>query len=269
MPKIGETNKAAKKLTILGYGDAMCGKTSFIKGLRKVFKGPCYIFNYDMEDNLLPLLSDPASQDIEYDQYDNDKGYDALVRKIVELRKACPYKVLVLENLNRLYKHTFDKVMQLANRTESDGSRLQEWGNTNKKVFDRVKEILDIDGPECIYITTHQCMDKDETTGKIVGQILIPGRQLPEEIPPMFNLNLHFVLQQVPPKAPEYYVFTKSDGTWKAGDKTGTLDFKEKADFVEMWKKIGPTFRVRALPAAAPAEAPTPAATTTEVPNVN
>ncbi len=260
MPKIGETNQAGKKLTILGYGDAMSGKTTFIKSIRKVFKGPAYIFNYDMEDNLLPLMGDPASNDIEYDQYDNSKGYDNLVRKIVELRRSCPYKVIVLENLNRMYKHTFDQVMVLANRTEEQGSRLQEWGNTNKKVFDRVKEILDIDGPECIYITTHQCLDKDEMSGKIVGQILIPGRQLPEEIPPMFNLNLHFSLVQVPTKAPEYYVYTKHDGTWKAGDKTGTLDFREKADFVELWKKIGPRFRAVATPAAAPVLAQLPMA---------
>lgn len=65
MPKIGDTNKAGKKLTILGYGEAMSGKTTFLKTIRKVFKGPCYIFNYDMEDNLLPLMSDPASADIE------------------------------------------------------------------------------------------------------------------------------------------------------------------------------------------------------------
>jgi len=270
MPKIGETQQAGKKLTILGYGEAMSGKTSFIKGIRQVFKGPCYIFNYDMEDNLLPLINDPASRDIEYDQYDNEKGYDALVRKIVELRRACPYKVIVLENINRLYKHTFDKVMTLANRTEEQGSRLQEWGNTNKKVFDRIKEILDLDGPECIYITTHQYIEKDDTTGKLVGNILIPGRQLPEEIPPMFNLNLHFTLQQVPTKGPEYYVFTKSDGTWKGGDKTGTLDFKEPSDFVKMWQKIGPKFRLGSNPAAAPAKVtPQHAALNQEEPNVN
>ena len=38
MPKIGETNKAGNKLTILGYGEAMSGKTTFIKSLLKVFK---------------------------------------------------------------------------------------------------------------------------------------------------------------------------------------------------------------------------------------
>ncbi len=255
MAKIGDTHKTGKKLTILGYGEAMSGKTTLIKSIRRVFSGPCYIFNFDMEDNLFPLISDPASADIEYDQYDNAKGYDNLVRKIVELKRACPYKVVVLENLNRMYKHTFDQVMVLANRTEEQGSRLQEWGNTNKKVYDRLKEILDLDGPECIYVTTHQFLDKDETSGKMVGQILIPGRQLPEEIPPMFNLNLHFSLVQVPTKAPEHWVFTKNDGTWKAGDKTATLDFKERADFVEMWKKIGPRFRAVASPVATPAPA--------------
>lgn len=259
MPKIGDTNQAGKKLTILGYGEAMSGKTTFLKTIRKVFKGPCYVFNYDMEDNLLPLMSDPASADIEYDQYDNPDGYDRMLKKIVEMRRSCPYKVLVLENINRMYKHTFDKVMALANRTEDMGSRLQEWGTTNKRVFDRIKEILDMDGPECVYVTTHQFLDKDETTGKLAGQILIPGRQLPEEIPPMFNLNLHFTLVQIPSKAPEHWVYTKNDGTWKAGDKTGTLAFKEPADFVELWKKIGPKFQ-RAAAIAAPPAVPTLAA---------
>jgi len=154
--------------------------------------------------------------------------------------------------------------MTLANRTEEQGSRLQEWGNTNKKVFDRIKEILDIDGPECIYVTTHQYMEKDETTGKLCGSILIPGRQLPEEIPPMFNLNLHFTLQQVAEKGPAFFVYTKSDGIWKAGDKTGTLGFKEKSDFEELWKKIGPTFFQGSKPVAAPAQTPKQTAATNQ-----
>ena len=245
MPTIAQRSETNRKLTIMGYGAAMRGKTRFLISIRRVFKGPCYIFNYDMEDNLLPLMTDPSSKDIEYDQYDHDKGYDNLVKKIVELKRSCKYEVLVLENINRLYRNTMEQTLRLAARTDLDGARIQDWGLTNKRVYDRLKDLLSIEGPECIYVTTHESIEKDETTGRLKGDILVPSKQLPNEIPPLFNLNLHFCTRQVPSKAPEYYIQCAGDGTWDAGDKTGTLNFIEEPDFVKLYEKIAKNIKVQ------------------------
>lgn len=250
MPTIGEKKEERKKLTILGYGAPMQGKTRFINSLRKVYNGPCYVFNYDLEDNLMPLMTDAKSDSIEYDQYDTFGGYDALVKKIVALKRECPYDLIVLENINRLYRNTMDKVLQLAGRTESDGARIQDWGNVNKKVFDRLKELLSIDGPRCIYVTAHQALEKDETTGRWAGQILIPSKELPEMVPAMFNLQLRFCSKAAPGKDPVYYIQCAGDGTWNAGDKTGALSFQEEPDFVKMAAKIGKRIIEARKPAA-------------------
>jgi hypothetical protein len=263
MPTIGDKRESGKRLTILGYGAAMSGKTRFILSLRKVFTGPCYIFNYDMEDNLMPLFGSAEAKDIEYDQYDNDRGYDNLVKKIVELKRSCKYDLIVVENINRLYKNTMNKVLSLAARSEADGARIQDWGNTNNKVYERLKEILNLNGPRCIYVTTHQHLEKDETTGRLVGQILIPSRQLPDEIPPMFNVNMRFFTTQVPGKAPEYWLQCAGDGTWGAGDKTGTLAFREDPDFTKLALKMGKRFIDDPKPAAT-LDPPTQAATIKE-----
>lgn len=258
MPTIGDKKEENKRLTILGYGAAMSGKTRFINSLRKVYTGKCLIINYDMEDNLITLMSDPAASDIEYDQYDIPAGYDNLVKKIVALRRECPYDLIVLENLNRLYRNTMDKVLQLASRSEADGARIQDWGNANKKVFDRIRDLLTINGPRCVYMTAHQSLEKDETIGRFVGQILIPSKDLPQQLPSMFNMFLRFYTTQAPGKPPAYWVQCAGDGTWDAGDKTGGLSPKEEPDFVKMATKIGKRFFEPRRSDATPAE---PAAT--------
>lgn len=251
MPTIGEKKEENKKLTILGYGAPMSGKTRFINSLRKVYDGACLIINYDMEDNLITLMGDPKASEIEYDQYDTPEGYDNLVKKIVTLKRGCKYDLIVLENLNRFYRNTMNKVLSLALRSEADGARIQDWGNTNKKVYDRVKEILNIDGPRCIYMTTHALLEKDETTGRLAGQILIPSKELPPQIPSMFNMFLRFYTTQGANKPPEYWIQCAGDGTWDAGDKTGGLSHREEPDFVKMAAKIGKRFMEHPKPKTA------------------
>jgi hypothetical protein len=250
MATIGERRDKGKKLTILGYGAPMAGKTTFIKSIRKVFKGPCYIFNFDLEDNLMPLITDPASKDIEYDQYNHEKGYDELVKKLVTLRRSCPYEVIVLENLNRMYRHIMQTVLRLASRTEDDGPRQNDWGSCNKKVYDRVKELIETPGPSVIYVTTHESLEKDETTGKMEGQIYIPGQQLLKELPPMFNLAFHFRTSNKANDLPERWIQCATDNLWPAGDKFAALAFKEPADFVKIWEKLSPLLPREPKPAA-------------------
>lgn len=255
MPTLAERSKGRKKLTILGYGAAMSGKTRFIISMRKVFRGPCYIFNFDMEDNLLPLLNDPAMGDVEYDQYNNEKGYDNIVTKIVQFKRSCPYGLIVLENLNVMYRVLMEHTLRIAQRVDTDGARIQDWGLTNKRLLDRLKEVLELPCP--IYATSHEQREKEEASGRFVGSLLIPSKELPAMVPAMFNVNLRFYSIQNPGTAPEYWVQCAGDGTFVAGDKTGTLAFREKPDFVEMAKKMGPQYFQDAPKPAGVAVAPT------------
>lgn len=248
MPKVSDLLEERHKPNILGYGPSMCGKTRFVTTLRKVYKGPCYIFNFDPEDNLTPIKLSPGMGDIEYDQYDHPSGYDQLVRKIIELKKLAaesgrkdgkpfPYDLIVVENVNVLHSTTMQCLLTLAGRADTDGARIQDWGLAADRVKKRLKEIIDLPCP--IYVTAHQQLEKDEIYGRTVGRILIPGKFLPDEIPPMFNMFLHFITTTKSGGAPEYKIQCSSDPLWPAGDKTGSLDPFEEPDFSKMAVKIG------------------------------
>jgi hypothetical protein len=268
MPKVSDLLAERHKPNILGYGPSMCGKTRFITTLRKVYKGPCYIFNFDPQDNLTPIILAPGMGDVEYDQYDVSNGYDLLVRKIIELRKASaeasreggkpfPYDLICVENVNVMHKTTIETLLTLAGRADTDGARIQDWGLAADRVKKRLKEIVDLPCP--IYVTAHQQLEKDEIYGRTVGRILIPGKFLPDEIPPMFNLFLHFITTTKSGGVPEYKIQCASDPLWPAGDKTASLEAFEEPDFVKMAVKFG-----NKLTAARAAAASAPTTTTKE-----
>ena len=248
MPKVSDLLAERHKPNILGYGPSMAGKTRFITTIRKVYKGPCYILNFDAQDNLTPIVLAPGMGDVEYDQYDTSDGYQKLVNKIVELRKAAaedgkeggkpfPWDLIVVENLNVMHQVTIQTLLGLASRSDTDGARIQDWGIAATRVKARIKEILDLPCP--VYMTAHQQIEKDEIYGRATGRILIPGKFLPDEIPPMFNLQLHFITTPKVGGEPEYKIQCKSDPLWPAGDKTGSLDAIEEPDFVKMAAKFG------------------------------
>lgn len=247
MPKVSDLLAERHKANILGYGPSMSGKTRFVTTIRKVYKGPCYIFNFDAQDNLTPIILAPGMGDIEFDQYDTSNGYEKLVTKIVELRKHAaeeartggkpfPYDLVVVENLNIMHQVTLQTLLGLAGRSDTDGARIQDWGVASTRVKARIKEILDLPCP--VYMTAHQQIEKDEIYGRATGKILIPGKFLPDEIPPMFNLQLHFITTPKVGGEPEYKIQCKSDPLWPAGDKTGSLNAVEDPDFEKMAAKI-------------------------------
>lgn len=232
------------KMNILGYGAPMSGKTRFIRSLLKQLaknKGvatvPAYIFNFDTKDNLLPLALDPSTSHVEYDQYSGPEGYEAMVKKIVLLKRECPYDLVVIENGGQLHKAMADYIMKINGRADSDGLRIQDWGLAAERVKMRLKEVLAL--PSSVYVTFHHQIEKDEIYGRATGRLLVPGKYLPEEIPPMFNMFLHFMIStKAGGGEPEYWVQCAGDNLWPAGDKTGSLSFKEEPDFGKMWEKI-------------------------------
>lgn len=259
MPKVSDLLAERHKPNILGYGPSMSGKTRFITTLRKVYKGPCYLFNFDPVDNLTPIILAPGMGDIEYDQYDHSRGYEQMVKKIIELRKLSseasrtdgkpfPYDLIVVENGNGLHRVTMECLLTLAGRVDTDGARIQDWGLASTRVKARLQEILELPCP--VYVTFHQQIEKDEIYGRATGRILIPGKFLPDEIPPMFNLLLHFVTTTKAGGIPEYKIQCASDPLWPAGDKTGSLDAIEEPDFVKMAAKFGAKISAARLAAA-------------------
>jgi len=239
------SDMTSSKFNILAYGQPMSGKTRFIgtilRALSKLHstgKSRAYIFNCDTEDNLLPLrllFPDIASQ-IDYDQYTGPEGYEAMLKKVVALRKDCPYDLVVVENGGQFHRMIFDYIMKVNGRTDADGARIQDWGLASERVKVRLKEILALQA--CVYVTFHQQIEKDEIFGRATGKLLVPGKFLPDEVPPMFNMFLHFMVSAKVGGEPDYWIQCATDNLWPAGDKTAALNFRESPDFEAMLAKI-------------------------------
>lgn len=230
------------KLNILAYGASMSGKTRFIRSLvRQITKtkgspARVYVFNFDTEDNLLPLALDPVCSGIEYDQYSGADGYDALVKKIVMLKRECLYDLVVVENGGAFHKCVCDNILKVNGRTDVEGMRQNDWGLAHERLKKRFAEILSL--PAAVYVTFHHQVEKEEIFGRALGRLLVPGKHLPEEIPTMFNMFLHFMSTTKVGGEPDYWVQCAGDNLFPAGDKTGSLSFKEEPDFEKMWTKI-------------------------------
>lgn len=229
MPKISELTSPYVRACI--YGPSGSGKTRF----PGTAKGSKYWFNFE-ENNIVTLLANGVEAD--YDNYDDkpdskSSGYTRIIAKIVDLKKDCPYNVVVVDTGMGFYKAHFDHIMKLNNL---EVARIQDWGLTGERVKNDLKEILRL--PAHVFVIFHEQLEKDETFGRVMGRIAIPGKYLPDEIPGMFNMFLHFKVQAQAGKEPKRVVATTPDSLFPACDKYGALDPIEEPDFNKIWEKI-------------------------------
>ena len=229
MPKISELT--APYARILAYGASGAGKTRF----GGTMPGPRYWFNFE-ENNIVTLLANSVEAD--YDNYDEkpdskSSGYTRIVAKIIELKAHCPYKTIVVDNGMGFYKAIFDHILKLNNL---EVARIQDWGQSGDRNKNLLKEICRL--PCHVLVNFHEQLEKDETLGRVVGRIAIPGKFQPDELPGMFNMFLHFKIQPQAGKEPKRVIATTPDSLWPAGDKYGALDPIEEPDFNILWGKI-------------------------------
>lgn len=214
---------AASDRKILAYGPSGSGKTTLLGHLIRLTCGPsgegAYIMNFDPEYNLAPLKR-MGLLGVDYQQF--GKGtYDQLLTKTVEFHKTPP-KLLAVENGGRFYDMIIHQISAGAGRPEIPA--IQDYKLAQDRTISRLEDLIKVKCP--LYVSFHEQVEKDEAvTGRILGRLLITGRQIPDLIPPMFNTFLHFS-----PKAsaggtskPAFRVFSCSDGMFHASDKFDQL----------------------------------------------
>lgn len=226
------------KANILAYGVSGVGKTFFIKSIMRALnktkpgtKG--YIFNFE-DNNLWPLADYEQPGLIEYDDY---KGYDPILQKIVSFKRFSPdnfpYGVVIIDGGNTMHRIVMEHVLLLGKR---ELPQIQDYGLAQERMVQRVKDLLSL--PCHIYFTFHEQLEKDELTGKTSGRILVPGAKLPDMIPPLFNMWLHFDMTTTKGGIPKRVVRCMPDPTFGASDKFGALLPVEEPDFQIMWDKV-------------------------------
>lgn len=228
------------KLRILLYGESGSGKSTLCASAAEVFGASrTLIENFDPEHNLLPYQA-KGLKEISFNQFKIlPEEYDVLLQEILRLKKLAikpedfPYDLIIMENGAGMHQVIMRNILKLANRLEN--TQIQDWNVAGERFKGRIMDFFSL--PCNLVMTYHQQIEKDETQGKVLGRILVPGQKLPDEIPPMFNMFLHMVSRPAG-QGVEYKVYTAKDTLFPAGDKTGALSYFEEPDFKKLWDKI-------------------------------
>jgi len=224
-------------LKVLAYGQPSAGKTTFLGTSpedRDDHRGR-FLFNFESR-NLLPLFS----KKVKFEWVDI-KSWDDLLREQVKLfarfkrADGNPPATVCVDGGGMLYKSVIMGNILAVQKKEFPDR--QQYNQAHQRMLQFVNDVLDL--PCHVIFTFHDAMDKDDKTGRCWGEIGIPGKHLPSEIMAKFNLVFHAICEPgTTNRKPEYFLMTKHDGFYPAGDKTTMLDTREEPDFTKILAKI-------------------------------
>lgn len=226
MPTLEDVRKRTPYAHILGYGPSGSGKTHFISTV----PGKKYVMNFE-QDNIVTLAT---IKDSGTTTFDDIKSYDDLLEKMLALSKVNPYDFIALDGGRAIYQLIMDGIIKGTGR---EMPQIQDYGLAG----DRFKKVLrQFNTLKCdTYVTFHEQIEKDELLGRTLGRLLIPGKFLPDEIPPLYNLCFHFVNKPSKDDKPVRRIHTAPTPMFPtAGDKFNALDMEEEADFSIIKAKI-------------------------------
>lgn len=194
MPKLSDLQDTHFR-TVLAYGDSGAGKTVFGAG----FPGPIWIADFDGKVSSAASFykGTPQYDLIEYDTYSGHSAWMPFVKRINELAKfpkdQFPFKTIVVDSITTFSASMMEEVMkqnpgsQRSKMLETQVPNLKDYQIAISHCKDVIKKILSFRDRCNIVMTAHIQKDKDETTGEILFQPLIWGKDLPTWLPMVFE----------------------------------------------------------------------------------
>lgn len=181
-----ETGKNKK---VLAFGDSGTGKTVFACS----FPTPIKVFDFDRKISSAASYykTDPERlSQIDVTQID-PKSFPTFYTKLIELQKDCPYKTVIIDSVTTFAACLMNEVMK--QNPGSGRSKVHKTTVPNLKDYqiaishtkDMILQVLSL--PCNIVLTAHISRDKDESTGRILNQPLIWGKELPTWLPMVFE----------------------------------------------------------------------------------
>jgi len=126
----------------------------------------------------------------------------------------------------------------LAEKKASSKDPRMAYGETAEVVLSLIKAFRDL--PHVgVYFTAKETPVTDEATGRVTYQVMFPGKQLPPQIPYLFDECFRLVSVENADKTSDVWILTRNDGRSPGvKDRSGALDPYEPCDLGAIVKKI-------------------------------
>ncbi|QMV47880.1 putative P-loop containing nucleoside triphosphatehydrolase [Salmonella phage S144] len=207
------------------YGQSGVGKTSLAKTLPH---GEVLII--DAEGGLMSV----ADADIDSTPIGKFQDILDLYKWLTESKEAKKYKHLIFDSLSDVAEVCLDY-----EKTQVNDKR-QAYGNTNDKMMYIMRQFRDL--PFSVAYLCKLEKNKDEVTGAMLYSPLMPGQQLPKQLPYLMDAVL--ALRMTAPDKDgncERYLQTQPDFQWEAKCRNAPgreLDAREPANLGWIYDKL-------------------------------
>lgn len=161
-----------------------------------------------------------------------------IIRSIEDLRAA---RLQLIQD-NRFWTVCLDSASEIAEvclqtmlRENKDGRRA--YGDMAQTVLNEVREFRDFPKRHIVFIMK-QGRIKDDLTGGFLNGPLMPGQQLDQHMPYMFDECFQLLSGRDQGGNPWSALRTQRDNQNEAKDRSGALDYWEPADLSHIFRKI-------------------------------
>ncbi|QDH45171.1 hypothetical protein [Salmonella phage SE13] len=227
MVQIVSTKQAVenKRPKVAIYGASGVGKTSLAKTLPHD-----KVLVINAEGGLMSI----ADADIDSTPINTFNDILALYKWLTESKDAQKYEHLIFDSLSDVAEVCLDYEKSQVN------DKRQAYGNTNDKMMYIMRQFRDL--PFSVAYLCKLEKNKDEVTGAMLYSPLMPGQQLPKQLPYLMDAVL--ALRMTAPDAngnSERYIQTQPDYQWEAKCRNAPgreLDAREPADLGWIYDKL-------------------------------
>jgi hypothetical protein len=245
--KLGELGQEAP-LKILVYGDSGSGKTCFAAG----FPAPIEFADFDGKaSSAANYFRNNAEQlgSIEVESYllnhsvANDLPFVRFYNRLLAWEKAIREKTfvtktVVVDSLTLLVERLMEDIIRqhgATKRVDTKTPALQDYLVLSKHFDSILYRLLSL--PCHVVMTAHIGIEKDELTGEIVRQPLLPGK-MARALPIKFSEVYRTFVEQSTGEEPKHYAQTRSDGRYNCRTQIPGIPPRIRLDYKELTEHL-------------------------------
>lgn len=154
-----------------------------------------------------------------------------IYRWVTEAHEAKQFETICMDSLSEIG----EKVLTNSKLIAKDPR--QAYGDMAEKLIQLIKAYRDINGKN-VYISAKMEKDKDEVTGAIMWQPMMPGKQVGPQLPYLFDEVFRMGVMKDPQGKEHRFLQTQPDTQYVAKDRSGNLAPLEAPNLTYLFNKI-------------------------------